>query len=166
MGGNRSDAAPLTFTYVDLIQAMDNATDWVRANDIQPAGLPTSYDATPPSNIDVIVIDRQYGNAEDPFCDQAWATSGTSGGIMGLTTCNSINSSNQCQSADVRYNNNWTFDVGTSAERHLACHENGHAIGLKHPVSSAEMFGQGCMNFGTGEVNYTSHDRGHIAAAF
>lgn len=159
VGGNKSDAAPLSFTYVDLAQAMDNATDWARANAIQPSGLPTSYDATPNENIDVIVIDAQYVS----YCNQQWATSATSGGVAGFTTCNSINSLNQCQSADVRYNNNWTFDVGTDRERELACHENGHAIGLSHPNTTAEQVGLGCMSFGATQELYSAHDRAHIA---
>lgn len=136
---------------------MSDATNWVRTNDLETTVLNTESQFALQDSTDVVVRDRYY----EDYCGLDWASSSTSSGVIGFTTCNHITSGLSCGSGDVRYNNNWTVDVSTTPRRGLACHENGHAVGLKHRApSSGEL---GCMTPGpSGEADFTSHDIAHI----
>lgn len=157
--GNRADGNPMTFYYNDLTSEMTDAMEWVRTNQIGPTQITTSAPASSLDVfIDIVAFDRYYVD----YCNQDWATSLQDDGVIGYTTCHAPSPSAKCEQHSVRYNNNVTDDSGTTLHRWLACHESGHAIGLRHriPPSGGEL---GCMPGNpTGEGDYTAHDINHI----
>ena len=153
---------PQSYYYSDLESSSVDSTNWARVHDIDPTAASTVYDSSPDYYTDVTVFDQHY----DDYCNFNWSQKYGDGGGSGLATCNYITSAKNCESADVRYNLNWTDGASALNDHILACHENGHALGLAHPDTTAEMIGKGCMNMGTGVQYYTSHDKSHLTAAF
>ncbi|WP_370616980.1 zinc-dependent metalloprotease family protein [Mumia qirimensis] len=131
---------------------MSDATSWIRINRIPATDIgPTVWHSTAQTNADVIVFDRYY----DDYCGLAWDS-----GVLGLATCRSITATNRCDQANVRYNNTFTSNWTATYHRSLACHEVGHAIGLKHREDQ-------CMEtVGLTRTGYSAHDVAHINAEF
>lgn len=156
---NQADNKTHNFEYIDLNSDNTAATEWVRKNVIDPTIINTSIDATPDALTDVNVLDRYYID----YCGYNWYTS-NSGGVIGSTKCDLLSPTNRCDRHSVRYTNNWTDIASTTGRRWLACHENGHALGLKHRNENAD----GCMspsyvNASTSTVAFSLHDQGHLS---
>lgn len=151
--GNISDAEPASFYYSDTSTIMRDASEWLRVNRIAATNLSTTLQTGsgfPNSLTDVIVFDRYYVD----YCGVPWGQ-----GVVGMTTCMTLTATNRCEQSNVRFNltfmDNWTIPE----RRYNACHEIGHAIGLKHRTAA----NGGCME--SGKWTYTDwlpHDKGHI----
>lgn len=105
---------------------------------------------------DVIVYDRYYGD----YCGYAW-TNGSGSGIVGLVTCDGIVSvsNNRCEQHSLRISNTFIDNSGTFEQRSVACHENGHTLGLQHRAESA----QSCMPaVAINTATYDAHDQAVI----
>lgn len=155
-GVNEADNADHTFYYDDVTAAMDNATDWVRTNDLDPTDLYTSL--VPLTSVtDVVVYERDYTT----YCDLPWYDPAQGEGVVGLATCVSLNVADECEKHSVRYEQEFTSATTVSNRRGLACHENGHAVGLLHRSGS-------CMqqNYPKPMNDYSSHDISHIDANY
>ncbi len=113
--------------YIDLTSYMDAATDYARSHAIDPTDVYTSIDTTPDEHTDVDVLDRYYVD----YCGYAWYTSAT-GGVIGAAKCDLLSSTSRCDRHSVRYSSTWGDGATTAQRRWLACHENGHALGLAH----------------------------------
>lgn len=160
-GGNRADNATHDFYYSELTSKVAAATTWVRENEIDPTDMTTSRVSSYNNYTDVLMIDQYY----DDYCGIDWVRSRLDGGTVGLTTCNAITSIDRCEQSDVRISNRYTEDDATATQiRGWVCHENGHAIGLKHRDPETNSFG--CMSTPPAAPGFTSHDLVHINAAF
>jgi hypothetical protein len=159
---NQADNATHNFEYIDLNADNTAATNWVRTNVIDPTVINTSIDSTPDEHTDVNVIDRYYTD----YCGYNWYTS-SSGGTIGATKCDLLSSTNRCDRHSVRYSNYWTDIASNTGRRWLACHENGHGLGLLHRYENAD----GCMSpsyvdASTSTVAYSLHDKAHLSSAY
>lgn len=160
--GNQADSNPLTFYYSDLTSAARSAVEYIRVNRLEPTDITTSTPSgSLSSTTDIVVYDRYYVD----HCNQPWSRTHGDGGVVGYTTCHAKTSTNRCEQHSVRMSN-IAIDQGTTVSRWLACHEVGHAVGLAHRLPSGPPLG--CMPGGgsTGLNTYTSHDLGHINAAW
>ncbi|NUT35544.1 MAG: hypothetical protein HOV79_21030 [Hamadaea sp.] len=152
-GLNEADNGSHYFHYVDLSDHMTNATDWARTNNINPTDVNTYYDSTLDNLTDVVVRDQHYVD----YCGKDWMQVPGDGGVVGAAFCDRLNSADECEQHTVRYNLNFTGGTSTDNRRGLACHEQGHALGLAHRDGS-------CMEQGYPKptLNYSSHDRDHL----
>lgn len=156
---NQADNASHSYQYIDLSSYMDSATDYARANAIDPTDVNTVIDGTPDALTDVLVRDRYY----DDYCGYNWWTA-SAGGVIGLATCDSLSPTSRCEQHTVRYSNVWGDGASTSHRRWLSCHENGHSLGLTH----RDAF-DSCMTpspLPTIVVLYSGHDIAHLNAAY
>jgi len=156
---NQADNASHSYQYIDLSSYMDSATDYARANAIDPTDVNTVIDGTPDALTDVLVRDRYY----DDYCGYNWWTA-SAGGVIGLATCDSLSPTSRCEPHTVRYSNVWGDGASTSHRRWLSCHENGHSLGLTH----RDAF-DSCMTpspLPTIVVLYSGHDIAHLNAAY
>lgn len=156
---NQADNANHGFNYVDLTSYMAAATDYARTNAIGPTDVYTSIDPTPDEHTDVDVIDRYYVD----YCGFSWYTPST-GGVIGAAKCDLLSSTNRCDHHSVRYSNTWTDGASTTQRRWLACHENGHALGLMHRSAT-----DSCMPPSppsSPSVVYSAHDIAHLNDAY
>ena len=67
---NQADNASHSYQYIDLSSYMDSATDYARANAIDPTDVNTVIDGTPDALTDVLGRDRYY----DDYCGYNWWT--------------------------------------------------------------------------------------------
>lgn len=143
-----------TFYYSGLTAEFAQATDHARVNVLNPTvltALKTSYHDYPPGTVyaDISVMDEAY--------NQPWA---------GLAECNIWQAAGVCRHKHIKYDlsNPWPDQVWRQS---LACHENGHGVGLLHypPQDPAATFS--CMAEGNYGVNiFNSHDPTHINAYY
>lgn len=124
---NLADNSDHTFAFDNVTDEMKNATNWVRTEILNPTVLFTSV-VQETSNTHVVTYDRQYTG----FCGYDWWEPSSHNGIIGIATCASLTGTGICQRHEIRYNTAWTNLVSVSSRRALACHENGHAVGIKH----------------------------------
>lgn len=153
-GVNRADNAAHYFWYADLSGHMTNAVDWARSNDIDPTDITTYDDGALDAQTDVVVRDDYYVD----YCGVDWYTAEV-GGVIGLTTCDSVNAARECEKHTIRFSNTYTRYAETTERRGLACHENGHALGLLHSTANTS-----CMRSAdpTPAQDYDAHDVAHI----
>lgn len=124
---NRGDAAnPKQYFYNNLTAADSNAMDWTRGNNLNPTNINTSQIFTLTASTDVNVLDGAYTD----YCGVQWVTT-TTGGVVGITTCDTLSGS-ACKRHSLRMSTVFTSNSTTTTVRGLACHENGHAVGLGH----------------------------------
>ena len=128
-----------TFYYSALTTGMTNASNWVRWNVINPTDLNTDLSG---STADVKVYDAYYG-------DVGWG--GTS---EGLSPANSP----VCNQFRVRFNLSWApLTNSTVDQRHVACHEFGHTVGLLHTTAE-----DSCLGGNGATEKWSSHDVSHV----
>ncbi len=133
-----------------LSSAMAQATSWARANAIDPTDINTFDVPALAPDTDVVVYDQDYTN----WCGQPW--NGSGGFVIGMTHCVSLasNPANACEKSEVRYDESYTNGATTTRRRNLACHENGHTLGLDE-----ETAGTSCMrSTATDNTTYGSGD--------
>lgn len=151
---NMADNGDHTYYYSDLTVAMSAAVTWTRFNNLNPTDMNSSGTTSPTSNTDVIVYDNNYTD----YCGYTW--NGPGSGVVGLVQCVSTTSNSRCQKHEMRFDTSYTSGASTTNQRSLACHENGHTIGLAH-------YSSGCMTQSiSGSTTYTQHDINHINAAY
>ena len=127
-GVNMGGYVSLGFRYLSLSSAMTSAEDWSRSNNINPTDIETY--GTSAATADVVVRDLDYAS----YCGFDWFDT-RNGGTTGLTTCDSVLPWSSCGQHTIRFSTVYTNVATTSQRRALACHENGHAIGLTHATS-------------------------------
>jgi hypothetical protein len=133
---------------------------WSRINNLDPTDINTQMEGSATALTDVIAYDRYYGD----YCGYAWFNGST--GLVGLTTCEGIvsGSNPRCEQHGVRISNSFVDAAGTFQERQIACHENGHTLGLQHRPSSATT---SCMPDNmVGTATYDGHDQSIINANY
>jgi hypothetical protein len=133
-----------------LSSVMAQATSWARINAIDPTDINTFSVPALAADTDVVVYDQNYTD----WCGEFW--NGSGGFVIGMTHCVSLasNPANACEKTEVRYDESYTNGVTTTRRRNLACHENGHTLGLDE-----ELAGTSCMrSHATDYTTYTSGD--------
>ena len=153
---NTADGGTHWFHYIDLRSQVSSAVNYSRAYNLDPTDLVTGYDSSLDSATDVIVRDQDYVD----YCGITWH-SPTSGGTIGLATCDS-RTGLKCEQHTVRFDLSYIANATTSEERGLACHELGHSVGLTHRDSEC-----GCMKSSAPmPAYYTDHDNSHLKGAY
>jgi hypothetical protein len=151
---NSADSAAHGYWYnSELSSVMAQATSWARANAIDPTDITTFDVAALAFDTDVVVYDQNYTD----WCGEAWHGAGP---VIGLTHCVSLatNPANACEKAEVRYDESYTGGASTARRRNLACHENGHTLGLDHVVTNSS-----CMYYVAGSnTTFSSAERSWI----
>lgn len=150
-GLNRADNANHGYYYYELQSETTAAMDWTRSNNMNPTNINTSRVGLS-NTTDVVVLDRYYSD----YCGVPWIQPG-SGGVVGLVTCKSLVSGTaKCESHDLRMSNHFTDNTTRSNIRGLACHEDGHTVGLAHRSGTATCMPQGYPKPANA---YDAHDR-------
>jgi hypothetical protein len=109
----------ITFYHVNLTSSMHNASNWTEANNVAPTDVSNGHvDRTSSISDGVNVHDDLYG-------DTGW---------NGLWQCLSYYS-NRCLFSQIKYNLSF-MPTSTDYHKALACHEEGHALGLAHSSST------------------------------
>lgn len=133
---------------VNLLVGTYNATVNSVNDDYDPTDLQASM-SSDPNNTDVFVHDDYYG-----YAVAGWAVC-PSGASQGGS-----HPDRWCIGQDVYYNLNATSYIEDAGSRaHLACHELGHTVGLRHSSDSGS-----CMTVNTpnGSTVLASEDEVHI----
>lgn len=151
---NSADSASHGYWYSgDLTHAMAAATDWARANNVDPTDITTFSVPTLAFDTDVPVYDQNYSS----WCDSSWHPQAD--GLVGLSQCVSLatNPAGACEKNDVRHDESFTSTASLANQRGLACHENGHTLGLGHPLAGDS---ESCVKTGYPKplLNYSTHE--------
>ena len=157
VGLNMADNAHHTYYYNDVVPDTAAAINWSRTYNFQGTRITTAgagYDVL----TDVIVHDRYYSD----YCGVNWYNSSTRTGIAGTVNCDGLvsGSNPRCEQHSLRISNHFIDSVPTFNERRIACHENGHTLGLRHRPSSAA--NTSCMYDPANVAVYDDHDRAVI----
>jgi long-subunit fatty acid transport protein len=130
---NSADSAAHGYWYLSsLSAAMATATNSARANYVDPTDITTFNAPSLASDTDVVVTDQDYTD----FCGKAWHGSG--GVVIGQAMCVSlaVNPANACEKHEVRYDESYVASASGLQRISMACHENGHTLGLTHPPNN------------------------------
>ncbi len=145
-----------------LSASMAAAVSNIIANQVIPTDLTVNGElATPDSSTDVVYMENDYTGT---FCGTyTWHSDADPGGkVIGLTQCMSLSGA-RCQRFDIYLDRSWEDGVNDALRRHLACHETGHSLGLKHAGGSNP---DSCMNLPALEA-YSGHEvKDHINANY
>lgn len=76
-----------------------------------------------------------------------------------MTTCNSLNSDNACESHSLRFDLSYFDSASQTNERGLAVHEIGHSLLLKHRDNE----GSAMKTSGPYPTFLSSHDTPHLS---
>lgn len=139
-----------------MVQYMIDATNWSRVNNADPTDLNTVLESTLTTATDVV---GYSGDFSGTTClgTYTWCCEAGSG-IVGVVICESINSASECEQHKLYYDTDALVGGTTNYRRAVACHENGHTVGLAH-------IGGSCMNDPANEAQIgwsSTHDVVHI----
>lgn len=153
---NMADNYEHTYYYSGLTSAVSAALDWTRTNNLDPTEMTSVTVSSVTAATDVVAYDADYTT----YCGYTW--NGSGGSTIGLVTCVSLSGST-CEKHELRFDTSYTSGATVTNRRSLACHENGHTVGLAHRASS-----DSCMPATlNGVTQYSpSHDVPHINAWF
>jgi hypothetical protein len=136
---------------------VENMINWSRTNNLDPTNIDTLLDTSLDVNTDVVV---RNGNYENGWCGVLWGVADA--GAVGLATCDYLltGSGGRCDRFTVFLLRPWLEDQTTSTRRKVACHENGHTVGLKHTSGGASCVTDSQIPPPTGSL--TTHDQNHL----
>ena len=154
---NQTSNGYVTFYYSSLTSEMTSASDYARANALDPTDITTSLVAGT-AYPDVTVLDADFS----ALCGFIWYASPVSPGVVGLATCNSLAGS-ACYQHSVYFHTPFTNGTTEANRRALASHEFGHTVGLLHRASGITSMTQG---YPKASVIFDSHDISHLNAAY
>lgn len=153
-GVNSTDNREVWFFYKPLGKGMRRASNWSRANNLNPTVLNTHRTLDAPSQYTDVVVwhERQNGKT---ICNEPWSR------YAGWSQCVSLNGAGACQQNWVMFNKDATVDMSRGRRRELACHEFGHALGFVHHTGS-------CMNSNSGPnlTYFSTADKREIRRAY
>lgn len=155
LAGNMQDNNQLTFRRAQLTSLNSNAVINTIFADVAPTDITVlGEDSDPNPWTDIIYGDADYAG----YCGFSWHPDG---GTIGHTNCVALSGS-KCQQFHIRFDVSWTCcQSWTEAPYNLACHETGHALGLKH------RWLDGCMYPHPKRSHvYSDHDRVHLNANY
>jgi hypothetical protein len=118
----------------NLSSVMATATSWVRTAVIDPSDINTFTVPVLAVDTDVVVYDQNYTD----WCNYSWHPGSGGLSVLGSTNCESLatNPANACEKHEVRYDESYTGSATTTQRRWVACHENGHTLGLQHHLNN------------------------------
>jgi hypothetical protein len=163
-GVNMQDPNPHTFYYSDLDSNTQLHVDWARRDVLERTSIDTSVVPEVTSLTDVVVYDQDYLY----YCGYDWhGPQNVSGvGTVGAVTCVSLAAGGKCEKHEVRMDLSWWLhaEVTNLERRSVACHENGHTVGLTHVDDHPGISDQNsCMQSVSGARDYISeHDVIHL----
>lgn len=142
LGNNYTHTAEIVGVRSDLASALRSSM----SSDYDPTDLQV-FERSP---ADVIVMDNSYG--KNGYVGWVVCPDGATTGGFGNDTW--------CYGQELRFNLSYPGSMDTVTERaHLACHEFGHTVGLRHEGGGLPS----CMKSGDySQTNLTDHDRSHI----
>ena len=144
-GASPADPNPHTYFYSDMHQYMIDAAEWARISSLDnKSQVNTSRLSSSNSSTDLVAFDQDYTN----WCGFAWDGNP---GLAGLVTCSSVTTGGRCQRHEARYDISDTYGQSTTLRVALACHEQGHTLGLTHSF-------EGCMVDPPTNPEYHPHD--------
>lgn len=128
------------FFYYDLRSDSVSATNWSRQNNFDPTTVQTNRTYSHDDS-DLSVIDGVY--------DENWA---------GRYACVDVSNSNPnlCHHAHVWFDYEDWSSFNWDSQRHVACHEIAHSLGLSH--RNWGCIEQGALN----EFHLSGHDKDHL----
>ena len=108
-----NDNSYVGFVYSSIIQSRwSAATEWSRINTWETTELSTAVESTNNNVVDLYV------------------SNGGTGSAAGYYQCMITKNSYECEHANIVYNA--YADYGSGFNRHVACQEIGHSVGLQH----------------------------------
>lgn len=125
-GAIAADNRSHSINYSSLVSQTTDALDYIRqVIDLTDVNTSSAADS---STVDAKVMDAAYVN----YCGYDWFSGG--GEVIGLVTCVSLTSSNECEKHEVRIDQVFMQhpDVILSWERNVVLHEMLHSLGLNH----------------------------------
>jgi predicted Zn-dependent protease len=154
---NQTDNSGWYWAYVSLNSATQSALEWAKTNIFNPTDFNVTIEAEK-SQTDMVARDLDYTT----YCGVAW--DGSTRNVWGLTTCVTLTSWNGCDKHEVRYDEPDVLYMQLDHRRGLACHETGHAAGLRHRDNPNNVESlRGCMYTEGPYKNFLSpHDRDMI----
>lgn len=152
-GANMADNWAHYFYYDSSVTAdMKDAIGAVRVNTYNPTDVETYTLTSVTSYTDVVT----YMNDYSTYCGYSWHPS--SGGVVALVTCVSLTGS-RCQKHEMRFDLSYVQSTSAAEDRHIACHEVGHTLGLLHRNAGAPS----CLTTdGSQYQGLDAHDVAHL----
>lgn len=154
-GLNAADDGTHGYYYSSLEANTAAVVDWSRVNNYDPTVINTVNVAYTTAT-DVAVFDSDYTGT---YCGGAWYME-TNPGQIGYVNCVRLTGS-ACDQHEMRFDTDWMLgsEETTTQRRAIACHENGHTLGLAHIANQPTS----CMTATPGNaVGLIQHDRDHL----
>ena len=163
--GNMQDNGQMTYHRSGLSGGMWEAVATTLAYDVSPTDIDLqSEHLSADVNTDVVYLESNYSGLRATCGTTNYYWHGTPGVPSGSTVaigwakCQALSGS-RCQRFNVYFDSSWTGGASAVGRLHLACHESGHTVGLKHGDDGS------CISASSGTF-LTTHDRGHIDANY
>ena len=166
--GNMQDNSTLTFHRTSGLSTfyMYGSVASVINNKVNPTDLSVVAElSSPNTTTDIVYYEANYSGAIATCGTTAWYWSGSTGipagsaSAIGWTKCQNLSGS-KCDRFDIYFDQSWSINASQNYRNNIACHETGHALGLKHDSNTS------CTNTTTPE-GYSSHEvTDHINANY
>jgi hypothetical protein len=159
--GNMADNSSHTFNFQGTTPTwVENMINWSRTNNLDPTNIDTSLDATLDVHTDVVVRNGDYENG---WCGNFWGPAQNPGiaGTVAVVTCDYLlsGSGGKCDRFTMFLLRWYLMGQTTSDRRKVACHENGHTVGLEHAAHPSCMSAAGPV---PQNGSFTTHDQNHL----
>lgn len=159
--GNMTDSTTHTYhmNTTWTTQNVEDAMNWHLPRLASEYGMTVQEHSSNNTNTDIVVFDADYTTQ----CGLDWDAS--PGNKVGLAKCvNHWNATQRCDRHYLRFDTSDTNNFSAAKNRKLACHETGHALGLKHRFRTSD---PGCMRSSLGAATtnyYSAHDQSHFSS--